>query len=274
MRAARTLPELFAATDDPPIERIALLIACDHDPRLDVERAVARIDDLAAPVTQRLRRVEGASAQAAVLGTYVFDELGLRGNDDDYHDPRNSDLNAVFETRRGIPITLAVALIAIARRAGVTAEGVGFPGHFLARVGDAPGVLLDPFFGGRIVNRKVLDELARRTLGGPEKLRPEHLAPVGPRAIAARMLTNLKGIHEARGDHARALVVCDRLVDLVGAPEHRRDRAKHSLALGVRATAAEDLAAYLQARPNAPDLAEMRALLASARATAKPRALQ
>lgn len=63
-------------------------------------------------------------------------------------------------------------------------------------------------------------------------MQDEHTAVVGARAVAVRMLANLKNSHERRGDHARALVVCDRLVDLTGAPELRRDRGMHALALG------------------------------------------
>lgn len=274
VRAARTLPALFAADAEPPLDRVALLVARDADPTLDVEASLARLDALADAVADRLQRALDPAAQAATLGTFLFDERGFRGADDDYYDPRNSYLHAVLETRRGIPISLSVLLVAVARRCGIAADGVGFPGHFLARVGGPDGALVDPFFGGRIVTPPVLDELARRTLGGGGRVRPEHLAATGARAIAARMLTNLTGIHESRGDHASALVVCDRLVDLTGSVEVRRDRARHALSLGARGAALDDLAAYLDARPRAADAAEVRALLAKARAPRANRPLQ
>lgn len=263
MTAARSLVELLERDDDAPLELVALLLVRDLRPRLDLDAAMQRLDALADGVRARVQRLDDAPTVAATLSTWLFDEQGFRGNEDDYYDPRNSDLAAVLDTRRGIPITLAVLLVAVARRCGIEAEGVGFPGHFLVRVGGPRGVLVDPFFRGRIVTPPVLDELARRTLGAPGLLRAEHLAPVAPRIVAARMLTNLKHIYERGREHAQALVVCDRLVDLTGAPEHRRDRGRHALALGAHTAAAEDLRAYLHARPGAPDVDAVRAELAA-----------
>jgi len=269
---ATSLQALFARDPEPPVELAALLLAKDFAPDLDVPAALAEIDALAAPLAARVQRAKTARDLAAATGTWLFDELGFRGNEDDYYDPRNSYLHEVIRARAGIPISLTVVMIAVGRRAGVSIEGVGLPGHFLARVvGRRPGdsTLVDPFFRGREVTPTLAAELARRALGDAAKVRPEHLQAVGARAMTVRMLSNLKGIHEGRGDHASALVVCDRLVDLTGAPEARRDRARHLLALNAVQAAVEDLEAWLLARPDAPDAAEVRATLARARAAGK-----
>ena len=269
---AASLRALFERDPDPPVELAALLLAKDFAPDLDVPAALAELDALAAPLAARVQRAETARDLAAAIGTWLFDESGFRGNEDDYYDPRNSYLHEVIRSRAGIPISLTVVMIAVGRRVGVAVEGVGLPGHFLARVvGRQPGdsTLVDPFFRGREVTPTLAAELARRALGDAAKIRPEHLHPVGSRAMTVRMLSNLKGIHESRGDHANALVVCDRLVDLTGAPEARRDRARHLLAMNATRAAADDLEAWLLARPDAPDAAEARAAIARARATGK-----
>ena len=274
LRDASSVTALLATDPEAPPELVALVLARDADPSLDVAAWMRHLDELAEPLRARIRRGMSASEQAATLGTYFRDDLGFRGNDEDYYDPRNSYLHAVVETRRGIPITLAVVFIAIGRRAGLDVVGVGFPGHFLARVGGASGALVDPFFGARFVTAPVLDELARRALGAADRMRPEHLASVDSRAIAVRMLHNLKAVFEARRDAPHALLVCDRLVDLTGQPELRRDRARHALTLGAQAAALEDFDAYLAARSDAADADAIRAQAAQLRARSGGRQLQ
>lgn len=268
MSSAKSLLELLRSPD-PAVDHAALLLARDEYPELAVGDYLGRLDDLAAPLRRRVARVENARDQAAVLGAYVYDELGFRGNESAYYDPRNSYLNEVIELRLGIPITLAVMLIALGRRAGLLVEGVGFPGHFLVRLGGTGGLYLDPFFDARVLPVEALEGLAKRVLGESAKLLPEHLAPATTHAMVIRMLSNLKGIHVARNDHARALVVCDRLVDLGAGVEIQRDRGLHAFALGAFEGAAEDLETYLGARPGAADEASVRDTIQSARARSK-----
>ncbi len=182
------------------------------------------------------------------MAAHLYEGLGFHGNEQDYFDPKNSYLDEVIARRTGIPLTLAILLVAVGRRAGVEVEGIGFPGHFLARVGGPSGVLVDPFFGGRVLDDASLKRLASRMLGSSARLSPSHLEPVGLRPLAVRMLLNLKHAHERRRDHARAMLACDRLVDLTGSIAFRRDRGLHALALGASEAAAEDLAAYLEER--------------------------
>lgn len=253
----------------PPLDRAALLVARDARPELDVEGYLARLDAIAEPLVGTLGPASSPAAQAEALARHLGGRLGFCGNTAEYYDARNSYLDQVIDRRLGIPISLATLWISVGRRAGVIVEGIGFPGHFLARVGGPNGVYVDAFTGGRTLTQPDLATLARGFLGGSASVRAEHLAPVPTRAIVVRMLLNLKGIHEQRRDHASALVACDRLVDLVGSAEHRRDRGLHALALGAVEAANADLRAYLEARAGAPDVAAIEATLA--RASRAPR---
>ena len=259
--------DLVAAVREESIspEAAALLIARDARPDLDVERELAGLDELAAPLGQLdLRAPPREQAQALVA--HLYEGLGFHGNEDDYFDPKNSYLDEVIARRTGIPLSLAVVITAVGRRAGVTVEGIGFPGHFLARIGGPDGVLVDPFFGGRILDDASLTRLAARMLGSSARLVPSHLEPVGLRPLVVRMLLNLKHAHERRRDHAHALLVCDRLVDLTDSIAFRRDRGLHALALGASEAAAEDLTAYLSAGGDqAEDAAAVRRALERAR---------
>ncbi|UJR78957.1 SirB1 family protein [Sandaracinus amylolyticus] len=263
--------DLLVALADPatPIETLALILAKDEYPSLTVESGLARIDELAAPLAAHRSALVALDAQdqAEALRALVYDELGFRGNADDYYDPRNSYLSDVVDRRTGIPITLSALLMAIGRRIGIVVEGIGFPGHFLVRVGGPQGVHVDPFFEGRVVSESALERLAEKFLGSASQLRPEHLHVVSPRSMVVRMLVNLKHAHERRHDHARALVVSDRLVDVTSSVTFRRDRGLHALALGASAAAVEDLEAYLSDASQPADELVVRRALARARAS-------
>lgn len=171
----------------PPLDRAALEIARLARPDADVGAALAELDRLAAGVTS-----------VDDLVVRLYSEEGFRGNRDDYYDPRNSSLVEVLERRVGIPISLAVVVIEVGRRAGLTLEPVGLPGHFLVR---PAGTVwhLDPFTG------TLLDEADCRALfvaatGAPGAgFRPELLEPIEVTSVLVRMLTNLRLIHRAAG---------------------------------------------------------------------------
>jgi regulator of sirC expression with transglutaminase-like and TPR domain len=146
----------------------------------------------------------------------------------------------------------------VAKRVGVPARGVGFPGHFLVRIErpipDAPPLVIDPFFSGQVLRHKALESLLTRVMGPGEKLRPEHLAAASPRAIVARMLMNLKAVYLARGEDSRALLAADRLVSLTpNVPSALRDRGLLAARLGVVEVARADLEKFLEISPNGRD---------------------
>ncbi len=245
--------------DDAPIEEVALAIAGDLDPGVDVGAQLARIDALASPL--------GAHATLEALAQHATGTLELRLAED-YDDPRATLLPDVIATREGTPVALAILLVAIARRAGLVLEPIAFPGHFLLRARDAD-VFVDPADPSRPLPRAALVDLAMREAGDTKNEAEQRLEPVGPRATAVRVLVNLQRAYRMRVDHARALVVCDRLFDATGAVLHRCDRGAHALALGAARAATAEFEAYLAARPAAPDADLVRAVLDRARAFAE-----
>jgi regulator of sirC expression with transglutaminase-like and TPR domain len=237
----------------------ALLIASDARPGLD-RRAIEReLDALAEPLKRRGLAGLSAPAQARVLADHLFVGIGFHGNDADYYDPRNSFLDEVIARRTGIPISLSVLYVEVARRAGVRASPVGFPGHFLARIDDAERrLVVDPFHGGSALDETALADLLRRS-GSKLRYSSELIAPTPVRQVVARMLMNLRGIYASRGDYRRLLLVIDRLIDLMPAStEELRERGLLLARLGAPAAAVEDLTRYVAAIPNADDVAEVR----------------
>ena len=244
--------------DEIDLAQAAFLIAAEEYADLDVDVELARLDEIAKEARIRIGDVSLADSDEFIrrFNEYLFQELGFRGNETDYYDPKNSFLNDVLERRTGIPISLAAVYVEIARRVGAPVRGVGFPGHFLARWERPEGdsiVVVDPFHGS-IVGEKECRELLSRLSGGQVAFRPEMLAPLPTRGILARMLANLKGVWIKKADFERAISACDRILLLLPeAATEIRDRGLLWLKLECYRPALVDLEAYLAKAPNAPD---------------------
>jgi regulator of sirC expression with transglutaminase-like and TPR domain len=174
-----------------PLDEAALLIAATADVTVDVSVQLARLDEIAARI---------GPADTGEVCRFVFETLGVRGDRKTYDDPRNSYLDQVLDRRLGIPISISVLVMEIGRRCGVALEGVGMPGHFLLRDPGEPDLLIDAFSGGRRLDRAACAELLRAVAGVEVQLLDRYLAPVGPRAIVARMLANLDQSFRRRDD--------------------------------------------------------------------------
>jgi regulator of sirC expression with transglutaminase-like and TPR domain len=265
--------EQLAAQSDECIDAAtgAALIARDAYGTLDVERLLARLDQLAAPLAGRDLHSLSPEAQAEAISTYLYDTLGYRGNEQDYYDPRNSLLPDVLDRQLGIPITLALVYCEVARRVGVRARGVSFPGHFLVRVDarereDAP-VAVDPFFGGRRLDEAGLKKLLERAAPSQTLVIEEQLAPATARTMLVRMLINLKWIHATRGDFARALLSLDRIISLMpDSVPALRERGLLAARLGANEAARADLSRLLELVPQAADAGSIRQRLEELRA--------
>jgi regulator of sirC expression with transglutaminase-like and TPR domain len=238
----------------------ALWIAADEYPGLEVAAWLDHLDGLGERAAARLHPAMTVDDAAAAVSAVLFGREGLRGNTEDYYDPRNSFLNDVLERRLGIPITLSVIYMEVAARAGLTVRGVGLPGHFVVRAekGDARR-LLDPFHAGAPLAGHDCEALLQRVHGEGARLDPAHLRPVGTREIITRMLANLKGIYTARGDWPRALRTLDRLLLVCPAAlAERRDRGLVHVRLGHPRAAIRDWEAYLAGAPSAEDAGRVR----------------
>jgi len=242
----------------------AALIAADFLPGTRFEKVRADLDALAEPLVKKNLASCELEAQATALSTHLFHVLRFRGNEDDYYDPRNSLLPSVLESRQGIPLTLAIVFVEVAKRLGVHASGVTFPGHYLVRVekgeSDFPSpIFIDAFSGGKMLEEEDLDHLLRRALGPTAIRLPEHTKKANARATLVRLLTNLKSAYLGRGDFARAELSLHRIVDLV--PHSLlalRERALLSKKLGALDSAARDLERILQIDPYAADAEDLK----------------
>jgi regulator of sirC expression with transglutaminase-like and TPR domain len=246
----------------------ALAVAKVEYPHLPAGRSLTELDELAA--RSGVARAGGGRRALDRLCAFLFDGQGFRGNADDYYDPRNSCLNDVLERRLGIPITLAVLVMEVGRRVGLDIVGIGLPGHFCvgARLGGDEPVILDPFGGGRVLDRAAAEAIASRAVGRPVKLTDEHFAPTSKSQIVVRMLRNLEGIYARREDWTKVLAVIDRLLVVdADAPSHRRDRGTVLVKLGQLHRGACEWERYLKRYPQARDAAAFKEELRRVRQT-------
>ena len=222
------------------LDEAALLVAATADPGVEVDRWIATLDELAA-------RCADHSFTGVVR--HMAQE-GFAGDRSEYYDPRNSYLHHVLEHRRGIPITLSIVTIEVARRVGIPIVGIGMPGHFVVRNGLDEDGFADPF------NGVLLDRAAcARLLSAVQPQIPfddDLLAPVGPRAILTRLLANLKGIHLAQRDRAALISVLQLRIAIPGVPAHERRELASALASDGRfleaATSLDELADIARVR--------------------------
>jgi regulator of sirC expression with transglutaminase-like and TPR domain len=269
-RAESAARERFAALlerDPVPLDEAALAIAQEEYPDLEAEAYLTRLDDLAARVLRFAPPPLRAASALRALRDVLHGEEALRGNEQDYYDPRNSFLNEVLDRRLGIPLSLSIVYIEVARRAGLRLDGVGFPGHFLAKYVSPAGieVFVDAFHAGEMISAEECVARYKARTGGRE-LDPKYLRGVGARQILARMLHNLRRIYADRKDDVRSFWVLDRILMLApGQVEALRDRGLAAARLGGSSAAARDLEAYLARAPRATDAADTGALRAGLR---------
>ncbi len=239
--------------------RLALLIAEAFDNRARAGDSLADLDALAGRLKERLVLCADDDQRLDRLVELLAAEEKFHGNRRDYYNPRNSFLNEVLASRAGIPVTLSLVYLEVARRVGLPLRGVAFPGHFLTACDcGEETIYLDPFNGGRRLDEAGCRRFYREITGGRDDFSPRFLRPANPRQILARLLGNLKSIYLKNEDWGRALVAVQHLVWLDPRdPEPYRERGALHLQLANYPAAAADFRRYLGGAPDAEDFDEI-----------------
>jgi len=237
----------------------ALAIARIEYPSLESNGYIEALERMGDEAAGRVSKA-GVRGQDAIriLNEYLYDEQGFTGNRQQYDDPRNSFLNEVLDRRTGIPITLAVVYLEIARRAGVQVTGVNFPGHFLLRAPDEHArlhyggdfVIVDPFHGGALLSEVDCREMLRQHVGDEAAFDSDLLQPATRREIVVRMLVNLKRLYVRMRSFPQARVVADLLLTVdPSSVSELRDRGLLAYHLQDFGAALRDLESYLRLLP-------------------------
>ena len=255
------LVEAITAAANAPggsLAQAALVIARVEYPRLDPEPYLAMLDAMGDAARKHIERHSECSGSATpsvcvqALNRYLFDELGFTGNRKQYEDPRNSCLNEVLERRTGIPITMSVVYMEVARRAGLRIDGVNFPGHFLVRCCEGKprtgaGLIIDPFHGGALLTEQDCRMLLQRHVGDEVAFSKSLLASATRPQVISRMLLNLKRLYVHMRSFPQAREVTEMLLALTPSSlSELRDRGLLAYHLNDFTSALRDLQAYLK----------------------------
>lgn len=235
---------------DIDLAEAALLIAAEAYPELDLDRYLATLDALADGARTRLRGGQSDEDKVRLLIDYLANEQRFVGNQDDYYDRRNSFLNEVLDRRTGIPITIALVYIEVARRAGIPVHGVGFPGHFLAKYVGSAEIIFDPYFG-QILSEEQCARRLQAVLGEETRFDRGYLRNATAREIIVRMLRNLKQVLLQAREYEPALSCSERILLVEPElPPELRDRGLLYHQLECYSAAQADLERFLALAPN------------------------
>ncbi|WP_009631682.1 SirB1 family protein [Synechocystis sp. PCC 7509] len=241
----------------------ALYIAQEEYSSLDVLKYLNTLDAMAAELKKRLPSQRYPLKNIQTINSYLYDDLKFSGNVTEYYDPRNSFLNDVIERRVGIPITLSLVYLEIAKRIDFPMVGVGMPGHFVIRPQLADmEIFVDPFNHGEVLFLEDCQERIMKVYGQPVVMQPEFFATISNRQFLARMLSNLKLIYLNSQQLEKALAAVERILMLFpSAIVEIRDRGLIYYQIGSWISAVKDFETYLQKVPDAQDAPVIRRLL-------------
>ncbi|HYP08741.1 MAG TPA: transglutaminase-like domain-containing protein [Bryobacteraceae bacterium] len=240
---------------DPGLDVAALQIATVEYPEIFPSSFVELLDSYGRELKERVNPTADGEEFIQTMNEYLFEELGFQGNQDDYYHPANSCLNEVLTKRTGIPISLSVVYMEIARRVGRKVHGIGLPGHFIVQYEDADiTAFIDPFHAGRLMFETECYELAHEITGLDISSDSTVLKPVSKRQILIRMLNNLRSVYFQRQQPLKAIEVLNLLIEAdPGSPDEYKQRGVCLAQVNRFAQARADLEAYLKLSPDAAD---------------------
>jgi len=238
------------------LDVVAFLIAKTLQyPSLKIDEQLQILDSKGNELEDLVNQKERPTEIVAAVNEYIFERHGFTGNTEDYHDPRNSYLNDVLARKKGIPITLSVLYIELAKRIGSNLQGVGFPGHFLIKyVDDDLEIVIDPFNKGKILTYEDYQLLLDQLYNGKIKFEKRFLNPVTTEQILIRMLRNLKNAFSYSYDYNKALMATDMILAInPELAEEFRDKGLLFYYKQRYADALSNLTRYLEMLPEASD---------------------
>ena len=214
---AQFLVEIDRADREINLAKAALYVAQIEDPDLDLDRYLGLLDTMATEVAQKLPKTRYPLKVIQTINQYLYTEHNFRGNEQDYYNSKNSFLNDVLDLQTGIPLTLAIVYLEIAKRIDFPMVGIGMPGHFLIRPDfEDSEIFVDAFDRGEILFaedcRQKLVNIYQQDIS---ILPPEILQPVTNRQILFRMLNNLQSIYLNQPNFDKALVIKDWIESII-----------------------------------------------------------
>ncbi len=219
---------------------------------LDITKYAKKIKEIGDALHETINEIKNPTYLISMLNEHLFDNFGLVGDEDDYYNPKNNFLNEVIDKKSGLPITVSIIYVEIAKYIGLDMQLVGFPSHVLVKYKDE--LVLDPFYGGRVVQVEDMQQILDMNFEGTLEFSPEFLTAISTRQILVRIIRNLKNSYMQSYAFEKALLCVDLAMTLEkDVAIDIRDRGIIEERLSHYDLALEHLKQYLEASPNAED---------------------
>lgn len=235
------------------IEKCLKLAQILEYPNLDIESNIQKINEIAKSLKIRLSDVKNPTYLISMLNEHLFDTLEFHGDTDDYYNPKNNFLNEVISKKSGIPITMSILYVEIAKKIGLELRICGFPSHVVVKYNEE--MILDPFGGGRLLTIEDLEEILYQNFGEEIEFSPEFLDELPEDKILVRIIRNLKNSYAQSYAYEKALRCANMILAVEPeSPDEIRDKGiilerlqKYDLAL-------DHLNKYLEIAPESQDV--------------------
>ncbi len=235
------------------VEKCLKLAQTLEFPDLVLAQYIEKLDSMGRGLRDSISEVKNPTYLVSMLNEYMFETLGFEGNRDDYYNPRNNFLNALIDTRKGIPITLSIIYIHLGRYIGLNLRPVGFPGHFLVKYSDE--MILDPFNRGALLDIEDLEAILGNIYGDGIQFSHEYLNEIEPEKILIRIARNLKNSYMQSFNYKSAMHCINMVLGLApDEPEEIRDKGIVQSRLLQNDLALRSLERYLELAPEADDV--------------------
>ena len=222
-------------------------------PDLDIEKYIQKIAIIGKSLKESINDVKNPTYLISILNEHFFQNLDFSGDSDDYYNPKNNFLNEVIDKKSGLPITISILYVEIAKFIGLELKIIGFPSHILVKYNEE--MILDPFDNGMLLDVDDLQEILDEKFGGELEFKPEFLDDIGHEQILVRLARNLKNSYVQSFVYDKALRCTDMVLAIEpNSPEDIRDKGLLEERLLNSDIALEYLNKYLEINPNAEDV--------------------
>ncbi len=222
-------------------------------PDLNIDAYIQKINRIGMSLKESINEVKNPTYLISMLNEHLFENLGFSGDDDDYYNPKNNFLNNVIDKKSGLPITISILYVEVAKFVGLDLKMVGFPSHVLVKYSEE--MILDPFNEGSLLDLDDLQEILDANFGGQLEFQPEFLDAIEPEQVLVRLARNLKNSYVQSFVYDKALRCADMVLAIEpDSPEDIRDKGILEERLLHSEIALEYLNKYLEINPNAEDV--------------------
>ena len=222
-------------------------------PDLDISEYIKKIENIGRALKLSINHNDNSTFRISMLNEHVFKHHGFHGDIDDYYNPKNNFLNAVLDKKSGIPITLSIIYVEVAKYIGLDLRIAGFPSHIVVK--NAEEMVLDPFNDGKLLSIDDLNDILFQNYGDAVKFSPDFLNEIESEKILIRITRNLKNSYVQSYNYDMAMRCINMTLALEPiSSEEIRDKGILEERLLNHDQALTCLNQYLEINPNAEDV--------------------